>query len=317
MQEKVSGAVVVSSPGSSMSHNGQRENTQRWEIDDSESQDSLASAGSLCSSPPGIKLSVEGSVSLQLSARSIGLFEAFYSSLKPVVLVSSEFEVCPGGKFAPGVTEIPFEFILKPNPGEELFDTYHGVYVNVQYNITAHMARGMMAKNLSKSREFVVELESDNEARVREEKAKPFLFKVSPDSLQNVKESSKKKIPEFLFEGKLHHTNCHVNLPLEGELLIKKCAVDIKSIELQLVRVESCTYMEGEAREATEIQNIQISDGNIVRGLSIPIFMIFPRLFTCATTIAKQFKIEFEVNLIILFADNHMVTENFPLKLFR
>src|SRR4051812_23621747 len=92
-----------------------------------------------------------------------------------------------------------------------------------------------------------------------------------------------------------------------GELLIKKCAVDIKSIELQLVRVESCTYMEGEAREATEIQNIQISDGNIVRGLSIPIFMIFPRLFTCATTIAKQFKIEFEVNLIILFADNHMV----------
>ena len=84
-----------------------------------------------------------------------------------------------------------------------------------------------------------------------------------------------------------------------------------------LVRVESCTYMEGEAREATEIQNIQIADGNIVRGLSIPIFMVFPRLFTCATTLARQFKIEFEVNLIILFADNHMVTENFPLKLFR
>ena len=166
----------------------------------------------------------------------------------------------------------------------------------------------MMAKNLSKQREFVVELEADVAARAREEKAKPFLFKVSPDSLQNVKESSKKKIPEFVFEGKLDHTNCHVNLPLSGELLIQKCAVDIKSIELQLVRVESCTYMEGEAREATEIQNIQISDGNIVRGLSIPIFMIFPRLFTCATTIAKQFKIEFEVNLIILFADNHMVS---------
>jgi len=75
--------------------------------------------------------------------------------------------------------------------------------------------------------------------------------------------------------------------------------------------------MEGEAREATEIQNIQIADGNVVRGLAIPIYMVFPRLFTCATTISKQFKVEFEVNLIILFADNHMVTENFPIKLYR
>jgi len=105
--------------------------------------------------------------------------------------------------------------------------------------------------------------------------------------------------------------------PFQGELTITKCAVDIKSIELQLVRVESCSYMEGEAREATEIQNIQIADGNVVRGLAIPVHMVFPRLFTCSTTQAKQFKVEFEVNLIVLFADNHMVTENFPIKLYR
>jgi len=85
--------------------------------------------------------------------------------------------------------------------------------------------------------------------------------------------------------------------------VIKQCDVEIKSIELQLVRVESCTYMEGEAREATEIQNIQIADGNVVRELAIPIHMAF--------------KVEFEVNLIILFADSHMVTENFPIKLYR
>lgn len=175
----------------------------------------------------------------------------------------------------------------------------------------------MMSKNLTKQREFVVELSRDLAASRAELSTKPFPFKVSPDSLQNVKESSKKKIPEFLFEGHLDHTNCHVNQPMTGEIVISKCAVDIKSIELQLVRVESCTYMEGEAREATEIQNIQIAEGNIVRGLAIPIFMVFPRLFTCVTTIAKQFKIEFEVNLIILFADGHMITENFPIQLYR
>ena len=57
------------------------------------------------------------------------------------------------------------------------------------------------------------------------------------------------------------------------------------------MRVESCSYMETDAREATEIQNIQIADGNVVRDLAISIYMIFPRLFTCATTQTKEFKV--------------------------
>lgn len=109
IQEKVTGVVVVTSKGS-MSHSG-------------------------------IKLFVEGSVSLQLSARSIGLFEAFYSSLKPVSLLSQEIEVSAGGKLPDGVTELPFEFVLRANAGEELFDTYHGVYVTIQYMITCDMQR--------------------------------------------------------------------------------------------------------------------------------------------------------------------------------
>jgi len=285
--DKVTGAVVVTTQGS-MSHNG-------------------------------IKVTVEGSAALQLSARSIGLFEAFYSSLKPVEILKYEFELSPGGTFQNGTTQVPFEFVLRPQPDKQLFDTYRGVYVNVQYMITVDMTRGMMAKNLKKTKEFMVGVDADSDFKkaVAEQQTAPFAFKVSPDSLQNVKDSSKKKIPDFLFEGKLAHTVCNVNSPFQGELSITRCAVDIKSIELQLVRVESCSYMEGEAREATEIQNIQIADGNVVRGLPIPLYMVFPRLFTCPTTISKQFKIEFEVNLIILFADNHMVTENFPIKLFR
>jgi hypothetical protein len=282
--EVVSGAVVVTSQGS-MKHSG-------------------------------IKLLVEGSVSLQLSARSIGLFEAFYSSLKPVQLLTYDIEVSPGGKCNDGNTEYPFEFTLNPIKDQKVYETYHGVYVNVQYNCTVDMKRGSMKANLKTQKEFVVQHRVDS-AFKKEVSNKPFPFKVSPASLQNVKESSKKKIPTFLFDGYLEHTTCDIGHPFLGEIVIKECEVDIKSIELQLVRVESCTYMEGEAREATEIQNIQIADGNVVRGLGIPIHMIFPRLFTCSTTIAPQFKVEFEVNLIILFADNHMITENFPINLYR
>jgi hypothetical protein len=283
--EKVTGAVVVRTEegGGAMSHNG-------------------------------IQLKAEGAVALQLSARSVGLFEAFYSSLKPVGIFTYGIEITPSGRVPEGTTEFPFEFVLKA-PGEQrMYETYHGVYVTVSYTITVDMARSLLAKNLTKQVEIVVEAPLEEKSRP---KPVPFTFSVSPESLQNVKAASRHKIPEFLFEGKLDSTVCDVSKPFVGEIVVRKCAVDIKSIELQLVRVETCTYLEGEAREATEIQNIQIADGNVVHNLPLPIYMIFPRLFTCSTTIAKPFKVEFEINLIVLFADQHMVTENFPIRLFR
>ena len=42
---------------------------------------------------------------------------------------------------------------------------------------------------------------------------------------------------------------------------------------------------------ATEIQNIQIGDGDVTRDFAIPMYMIFPRLFTCPTLITPTFKI--------------------------
>jgi vacuolar protein sorting-associated protein 26C len=262
----------------------------------------------------GISITVEGSVALQLSARSVGLFEAFYSSLKPVELVKLTFEVAPAGKVPAGDTEFPFKFKLQPTATEPLYDTYHGVYINVQYVITCDMPRPMLAKNLKRAVEFVVEAAQE---RKQDVKPVPYKFKITPTSLQNVRKKSTTSIPDFEFDGHLEATVACLTDPFKGEFTIRKCAVPIKSVELQLVRVETCSYMEGEAREATEIQNLQLADGDPVRNLAIPIHMIFPRLFTCATMNSRTFKLDFEVNLIIVFADNHMVTENFPIKLYR
>lgn len=167
--------------------------------------------------------------------------------------------------------------------------------------------------------------------------------------------------------------------------MIEHCEAVIKSIELQLVRVETCGCAEGYSRDggngmishkankprqlgcgkkikiyrdisftATEIQNIQIGEGNACANLAIPIYMIFPRLFTCPTLSTSNFKVgkrrsflqivsertsqfefrkreprelinlmrailfsEFEVNLIVVFEDDYLVTENFPIILTR
>jgi hypothetical protein len=61
MQEVVKGTVVLESKGG-FSHNG-------------------------------ITMVMEGVVTLQLSAKSVGLFEAFYNSLKPVPLAGLTIEV--------------------------------------------------------------------------------------------------------------------------------------------------------------------------------------------------------------------------------
>jgi hypothetical protein len=39
---------------------------------------------------------------------------------------------------------------------------------------------------------------------------------------------------------------------------------------------------------ATEIQNVQIGWGDVCRQIAIPIYMIFPRLFTCPTMLTPR-----------------------------
>lgn len=54
---------------------------------------------------------------------------------------------------------------------------------------------------------------------------------------------------------------------------------------------------------ATEIQNIQIGDGDIPHHIPIPIYMVFPRLFTCPTLITTNFKIGKLTKKIVIFTN--------------
>lgn len=56
-----------------------------------------------------------------------------------------------------GVTEIPFIFTLEGKSGKTLYETYHGVFVNIQYFIKVNMKRGLLAKDIEKSCEIIVE----------------------------------------------------------------------------------------------------------------------------------------------------------------
>ncbi|KAK2573470.1 Vacuolar protein sorting-associated protein 26C [Acropora cervicornis] len=179
----------------------------------------------------GITLAMDGTVNLQLSAKSVGVFEAFYNSIKPIQLVNCTLE-------------LPFEIPLKPKGNKPLHETYHGVFVNIQ-------PPSKMAE------------------------VKPIHFSITPESLENVKERA--KVPKFLVKGVLDSVQCPIKKPFTGE----------------------------------------IAEGDVCRGLGIPIYMIFPRLFTCPSLATANFKVEFEVNVVIILQDDHLITENFPIKIAR
>jgi hypothetical protein len=126
----------------------------------------------------------------------------------------------------------------------------------------------------------------------------PVSFQITPDSLRKV--SNKDQVPNFLITGKINSSVCSMTKPFTGELIVNQCDAAIKAIELQLIRVETCGCAEGYAKEATEVQNIRIAEGDVLRGIVIPIFMILPRLFSCPSLAAPSFKVGKSNNIHIL-----------------
>ena len=79
-----------------------------------------------------------------------------------------------------------------------------------------------------------------------------------------------------------------------------------------------CTVVDGKTtQDATEIQNLQVGDGDVARGLAIPLYMIFPRLFACPSVRTGPLSVGFEVNVHVQFDSDYLVLENFPITLYR
>lgn len=135
----------------------------------------------------------------------------------------------------------------------------------------------------------------------------PLKFHITPESLCATRRDI---IPDFSIVGRLDSSIFRLSEPVTGEFVIEKCESIIRGVELQLVRIETCGLTPGDrdySRDATEVQNIQLGDGNLLRQLPIPIYMILPRVFACPTLITSNFKIGM---LFAYFHSNWMRNHN-------
>lgn len=146
----------------------------------------------------GVTMLVEGLIHMNHAGRNmIGLGSDISS--RPIHILKFEKDVCTAGKFADGVTEIPFEFVVTPVSGQTLLESYHGVYISVIYNIQVNCERGMMKKSLHRDLEFIIEIPTP----VATVDPLPVPFNVTPESLENLNASVVATIPKFKISGKL------------------------------------------------------------------------------------------------------------------
>ncbi|CAI2377863.1 unnamed protein product [Moneuplotes crassus] len=205
--------------------------------------------------------------------------------------------------------EIPFEYELQSNvPGENLVETYVGVDFSIIYEFTITVLKG--SKVTEKTEQFYVAVKGQGLDAELGKKDNPIDFCIDPSSLDG---SSISSVPKFLFEGKINSANCCITEPFDGTITVKESELEIKSLEVQLVRVET---FEGKTN-ATEVQNIQVADGDVIRNLEIPLYMLFPIVYSSPTMKHKDFKIEFQVNIIVIFLNGYQLTESFEINIYR
>nr|XP_043614160.1 vacuolar protein sorting-associated protein 26C [Erigeron canadensis] len=247
----------------------------------------------------GIHLTANASVNLQVRGGSAGIIESIYGVLKPIPILKRSMEVQPSGKISAGTSQIPFSMILKNGETEEKFyDTFHGANISIQYLLNVDVVRGYLHKTLSATVEFIIESEL---AGLPEKPISPEMvfFYITQDTQRHA------LLPElrsggFKVSGRIC-TQCLLSDSLVGELTVEASAVPIYSIEIHLLRVESIMVGEKIATETSTVQTTQIADGDVCRNLSLPIYVMLPRLLTCPTVFAGPFSIEFKVTILITF----------------
>lgn len=161
----------------------------------------------------GIVVTVCGTVNLQLGTKSVGILEAFTNSVRPIQLLNTEIPVAGPGKLPQGFTEIPFECQLTcPKEPKKLFETYHGIFISVNYHVKCEIKRSFLSKSIHKVQQFVVQYRPEKELPTKEVN-----FSISPESLQKtVKERI--AIPRFLITGRLDAHDWCVSKPLTGQV---------------------------------------------------------------------------------------------------
>lgn len=274
-----------------------------------------------CNSPlehKGIHFRATGAVTIHPSPRQQGIFDLLQQNVPSMTLLQVETEIAKAGKLPAGETAIPFALPLVPRSSKQpLIETYQGVYVNVAYQLNCN-ANFSFSSKATDSRSLNVLCPGQAEPpRAILDADDGTAFSLTTANVRQSRRYQGTSIPDFRITGKIFKNYLDIDTPLLGFIRIELSQLPVTSVEIQLARAEYGATEEKAGRECTEVQNIQIGEGDVIWNFDIPIYMMFPKWYTCASVSLPNIRVEFEVNMVITFEGRLQVSQNVPLRLYR
>ena len=226
--------------------------------------------------------------------RALGAVEAAHH-LPPRPFMNVASVLAPPGHFSDGEHALRFEMELRPCPSAELLESYHGS-ASITYVLICTCRRGPLRPALEARCEIFVEVPSPGPPP----QPAPTTFTLTREHIR--------------VSGKVDTTRCLLDRPFTGELRVDDCAERIRSIDIALMRRETVSGVLG---RAAEVRRTQIVDGDVGRGIDIPIHVFFPRLFACPSLAIDGLSVAFEVDVVVSFGEGLVARESIPVVLYR
>eukprot|EP00792_Barthelona_sp_PAP020_P004595 TRINITY_DN2227_c0_g3_i1.p1 TRINITY_DN2227_c0_g3~~TRINITY_DN2227_c0_g3_i1.p1 ORF type:complete len:303 (+),score=67.17 TRINITY_DN2227_c0_g3_i1:597-1505(+) len=240
----------------------------------------------------GIRVNIDGNVERKVVENSS------YGPLKPIMILEQKQDLVAPGQIPEGTTSYPFEFLLEGSLADStLYESYTGWLIEVVYTISVTVGGTVFNKTLEDSIPFYVNIYSSR----RKNNIQKFV--ITPDSFDE-KIMARSTSNEFKIVGQWNQTSLDLNNPFSGYLIVEHSDYPIVSIDLSLSRIETLgdQKISHKNPQSSLIQTIQIGNGDIARGLKVPIHMIIPENHACISTFAPWFSVQFEVILLVVFS---------------
>jgi hypothetical protein len=262
----------------------------------------------------GVVVRLEGSVKGQMSVRAVGALDSVISQVPPENLCSVVESIYPPGMFMDKVLDIPFALVLQPLTGKQLLETYTGVYISVTYELSAAIVSRQGVKSPFVNPPIVrILVMNPSLGRHASMSDFPTPFTITKEDIR----TDSSIVHRFNIAGVFASGICQIDGEFSGYVSVVDSSTPVRSIDLQLMRIETVKGTEGQLRETTEVQCLQIADGDVRRNAKIPLHMNFPRQFSCPTSFFSRYKIEFEAMVIVKFVGGVDATRSFPITLVR
>lgn len=231
--------------------------------------------------------------------------------------ITKEYKIITNGDIQKGISpDQHFSFPLIPEENDHFYESYKGVVLSIYYEINANVKINNIEEFSSEKLRIEILVPGMGIKKNFGCKLVPYYFTLTPKNIEDNKLQNE-KLPDFNIECFINNINCNFNKPFDGYIIIHNCNVEIKSIELQFLRHEEAEISGSKINETTEIQNLQIGDGDVNKNVEIPLFMIFPKTFSCASIDTPIFKLSFEINVMIVLVNGIIITDNFPVNIWR